>query len=292
MAEITMPRLKASPVARRLAARRGVALDGLTGSGPGGRVVKADIERAAQHDAVVEAPAAVAAGARGEVTVEELTSARSTVAARMTAAKATVPDFTLTTEVEMDAALELRSHLSELGLDPLPSINDLVVKACAAGAARAPARQRQLRRRHDRDPRAGQHRRSRSRRRMRCWCRWSPMRTPRRSRRSPRKRVRSRSSRGPAALTPDQVSGATFTISNLGMYGITQFTAILNPPQAAILAVGSVREQALSSTAVLSSRRRMSLTATCDHRILYGADAATFVQSIKTTLEQPLRLLV
>jgi pyruvate dehydrogenase E2 component (dihydrolipoamide acetyltransferase) len=70
MAEITMPRLNASPVARRLAARRGVALDGLTGSGPGGRVVKADIERAAQHDAVVEAPAAVAAGARGEVTVE------------------------------------------------------------------------------------------------------------------------------------------------------------------------------------------------------------------------------
>ena len=286
-----MPRLNASPVARRLAARRGVALDGLTGSGPGGRVVKADIERAAQHDAVVEAPAEVAAGARGEVTVEELTSARSTVAARMTAAKATVPDFTLTTEVEMDAALELRSHLSELGLDPLPSINDLVVKACA-GALRA----------HPRvnasygDGTIEIHGRVNIAVAVAASdALLVPVVADADAKTLAQIAAETRSLAQLArtgSLTPDQVSGATFTISNLGMYGITQFTAILNPPQAAILAVGSVREHGLVLDGGLVSRRWMSLTATCDHRILYGADAATFVQSIKTTLEQPLRLLV
>ena len=209
----------------------------------------------------------------------------------MTAAKATVPDFTLTTEVEMDAALELRSHLSELGLDPLPSINDLVVKACAV-ALRA----------HPRVNASYGDGTIEIHGRVNIAVAVAapdallvPVVADADAKTLAQIAAETRALAQLArtgSLTPDQVSGATFTISNLGMYGITQFTAILNPPQAAILAVGSVREHGLVLDGGLVSRRRMSLTATCDHRILYGADAATFVQSIKTTLEQPLRLLV
>lgn len=271
----------ASPVARRLAARLGVTLDGLSGSGPGGRVVKADVERAAQ-------PGPVEAG--DEVTVESLTSVQSTIAARMTAATATVPDFTLTTDVEMDAALELRSHLSELGLDPLPSINDLVVKACAVALRAHPRVNASYG-----DGTIEIHGQVNIAVAVAPPDALAPVVADADAKTLAQIAVETRALAQLAqtgSLTADQVSGATFTISNLAMYGVTQFSAILNPPQAAILAVGSVREHGVVLDGGLVSRRQMSLTATCDHRILYGADAATFVQSIKTTLEQPLRLLV
>ena len=286
------PRVNASPVARRLASQLGVALEGLTGTGPGGRMVKADIERAAERGVEGEPTGRPAASvARGEVTIEALTSVQSTIATRMTESKATMPDFTLTTEAEMDAALELRSRLAELELDELPSINDLVLRACAI-ALRAHPR---VNASHvdgaievfgrvniavavaapgallvpviaDADTK--------------------PLAELAAETRALSERARS------GSLTPAEVSGATFTISNLGMYGITQFSAILNPPQAAILAVGAIREQVALADGELVLRRRMSLTLTCDHRVLYGADAAVFLQSIRTTLEQPLKLLV
>src|ERR1700722_9666343 len=286
------PRGNAAPVARRLASQLGVALEGLTGTGPGGRVVKADIERAAERGVEGEPTGRPAASvARGEVTIEALTSVQSTIATRMTESKATMPDFTLTTEAEMDAALELRSRLAELELDELPSINDLVLRACAI-ALRAHPR---VNASHvdgaievfgrvniavavaapgallvpviaDADTK--------------------PLAELAAETRALSERARS------GSLTPAEVSGATFTISNLGMYGITQFSAILNPPQAAILAVGAIREQVALADGELVLRRRMSLTLTCDHRVLYGADAAVFLQSIRTTLEQPLKLLV
>jgi pyruvate dehydrogenase E2 component (dihydrolipoamide acetyltransferase) len=271
----------ASPVARRLAARLGVTLDGLSGSGPAGRVVKADVERAAQRGSV---------DAGDEVIVEPLTSLESTIAARMTAAKATVPDFTLTTEVEMDPALELRSHLSELGLDPLPSITDLVVKACAMALRAHPRVNASYG-----DGTIEIHGRVNIAVAVAAPDAPAPVVADADAKTLAQIAVETRALAQlaqTASLAPDQVSGATFTISNLGMHGVTQFSAILYPPQAAILAVGSVREHAVVLAGGLVSRRQMSLTATCDHRILYGADAATFVQSIKTTLEQPLRLLV
>ena len=271
----------ASPVARRLAARLGVTLDGLSGSGPAGRVVKADVERAAQRGSV---------DAGDEVIVEPLTSLESTIAARMTAAKATVPDFTLTTEVEMDPALELRSHLSELGLDPLPSITDLVVKACAMALRAHPRVNASYG-----DGTIEIHGRVNVAVAVAAPDAPAPVVADADAKTLAQIAVETRALAQlaqTASLAPDQVSGATFTISNLGMHGVTQFSAILNPPQAAILAVGSVREHAVVLAGGLVSRRQMSLTATCDHRILYGADAATFVQSVRTTLEQPLRLLV
>jgi pyruvate dehydrogenase E2 component (dihydrolipoamide acetyltransferase) len=271
----------ASPVARRLAARLGVTLDGLSGSGPAGRVVKADVERAAQRGSV---------DAGDEVIVEPLPSLESTIAARMTAAKATVPDFTLTTEVEMDPALELRSHLSELGLDPLPSITDLVVKACAMALRAHPRVNASYG-----DGTIEIHGRVNIAVAVAAPDAPAPVVADADAKTLAQIAVETRALAQlaqTASLAPDQVSGATFTISNLGMHGVTQFSAILNPPQAAILAVGSVREHGVVLDGGLVSRRQMSLTATCDHRILYGADAATFVQSVRTTLEQPLRLLV
>ena len=253
------PRVNASPVARRLASQLGVALEGLTGTGPGGRMVKADIERAAERGVEGEPTGRPAASvARGEVTIEALTSVQSTIATRMTESKATMPDFTLTTEAEMDAALELRSRLAELELDELPSINDLVLRACAI-ALRAHPR---VNASHvdgaievfgrvniavavaapgallvpviaDADTK--------------------PLAELAAETRALSERARS------GSLTPAEVSGATFTISNLGMYGITQFSAILNPPQAAILAVGAIREQVALADGELVLRRRMSL---------------------------------
>ena len=289
-------RVNASPVARRLAASLGVTLEGLSGTGPGGRVVKVDVEHAAERRTApgsLDQPVAAApvTAMKGEVTVERLTSVQSTIAARMTESKATTPDFTLSTEAEMDAALELRSRLAELELDPLPSINDFVLRACAIalrahprvnasyadgtievygrvnialavaapGALLVPVIA-------DADTKTLTELAAETR------------------------AVAERARTG--GLTAAEVSGATFTISNLGMYGITQFSAILNPPQAAILAVGAIQERAVVDDGELVSRRRMSLTLTCDHRILYGADAAVFLQSIATTLGQPLRLLV
>lgn len=259
-------------------------------------MVKVDVEHAAERRTApgsLDQPVAAApvTAMKGEVTVERLTSVQSTIAARMTESKATTPDFTLSTEAEMDAALELRSRLAELELDPLPSINDFVLRACAIalrahprvnasyadgtievygrvnialavaapGALLVPVIA-------DADTKTLTELAAETR------------------------AVAERARTG--GLTAAEVSGATFTISNLGMYGITQFSAILNPPQAAILAVGAIQERAVVDDGELVSRRRMSLTLTCDHRILYGADAAVFLQSIATTLGQPLRLLV
>ncbi len=93
-------------------------------------------------------------------------------------------------------------------------------------------------------------------------------------------------------LTPAEMSGATFTVSNLGMYGVTHFTAVLNPPQAAILAVGGAEQRVVVHEGQIVARRRMTMTLTCDHRIVYGADAAAFLASVRAILEQPLRLFL
>ena len=298
-------RVSASPVARRLAARLGVALEGLSGTGPEGRVVKADVERAAERNAGPNAAPAGSAGgasvhpgarvptpaAQEQVTVEALTSVQSAIATRMTESKATMPDFTLTTETEMDAALELRSRLAELEPDPLPSINDLVLRACAIALRAHPRVNASYA-----DGAIELHGRINI---AVAVAAPDALLVPVIADADTKTLVelaaetqtlsaRARSS----LLTPAEVSGATFTISHLGMYGITQFSAILNPPQAATLAGGAIQRQVALEDGELVSRRRMSLTLTCDHRILYGADAAVFLQTIRTTLEQPLKLLV
>ncbi len=304
-------RVKASPVARRMAGEMGVELASVQGTGPGGRVVKADVEKAAQGggptkeggkapaeekaapDEQREAPAAAPpkgeAGAKGDPEVVELTRLQRTVSRRMAESKATAPDFTIDVDVDMTMCIELRQRLKE-STDHPPSFNDMVVKAAALalrdhpkvnGAYRdgtfelypqvnvgvAVAAQDALVVPVVRD--ADEKSLGEIARRARALI----------------EKVRE------GTITPPELSGATFTVSNLGMYGIERFTAIINPPQAAILSVGALmKKAAVDDRGRVVARDVMALRLACDHRILYGADGAEFLAAVRKLLEEPLSL--
>jgi pyruvate dehydrogenase E2 component (dihydrolipoamide acetyltransferase) len=305
-------RPKASPVARRMARELGLELASVEGTGPGGRIVKADVEAASGGRAEEPAPAAapesepVPAGAeqaappraapgdgqtgRGESEVQELTRLQQTVARRMAESKATAPDFVLSIDVDMEEAVELRKQLKAAAGDrPAPSYNDLVVKAAALALTEFPRANGSYRdAKFELYPRvnvgvavAGQDalvvptvfdadRKS--------------LGEIARETRSLAEKVRE------GSITPPELSGGTFTVSNLGMYGIDRIVPVINPPQAAILGVGAMRPQPAAVDGEVTVRTRMTLTLTCDHRILYGADAAEFLARIRERLENPLSL--
>jgi pyruvate dehydrogenase E2 component (dihydrolipoamide acetyltransferase) len=307
-------RAKASPVARRIARERGIDLSTLQGTGPGGRIVKADVEAAPTGGAAAPAPApaaepaapaeaaaapppppavvAEAGTAKGDVSVQELTRTQQVIARRMAESKATVPEFTITTEVDMEAAVALRSQLKAVaeGSDaPVPSYNDMVVKACAIALREYPRANGSYKDGHyelysrvnigvavaaqdalvvptvfDADKKS--------------------LGEIARDGRALAERVRA------GVVTPPELSGGTFTVSNLGMFGVTEFVAVINPPQAAILAVGKMEPRAVVRDGEVTARNTMNITLSCDHRILYGADAAEFLARIKALLEQPIAL--
>jgi pyruvate dehydrogenase E2 component (dihydrolipoamide acetyltransferase) len=292
-------RVKASPVARRMARDLGVELAELEGSGPGGRIVKADVEAAAENGGAktaqrekpkeeAERPAAEA-GAKGDVRTEDLSRLQQTVSRRMAESKATAPDFALTLDVDMTRCVELRERLKEVA-DPAPSFNDMVVKA-AAGALR-------------------EHTRVNGAYRDGKWELYSNVNVgvavaaedtlvvptifdaDKRSLGEIARQARQLIGKvRDGKITPPEVSGGTFTVSNLGMYGIERFTAIINPPQAALLAVGALmKKPAVDEGGRVVARDAMTLTLVCDHRILYGADGAAFLARIRELLEQPLSL--
>jgi pyruvate dehydrogenase E2 component (dihydrolipoamide acetyltransferase) len=289
-------RVKASPVARRIARDRGVELSRLTGSGPGGRIVKADVESAAAQVGRAEpvgetaAQPAPAATAKGEVETRELSRSQQTIARRMAESRATVPDFTLETEIDMEAALDARAQLQQVARDqPVPTLNDMIVKAAALALREFPRANGSYS-----DGRFELH--SRVNVGVAVAARESLV-VPTvfdadrkglgqiaRETRALAEKVRE------ASIAPPEVSGGTFTVSNLGMYGITSFTAVINPPQAAILSVGSVEPRGVVRDGELVARRLMRVTLACDHRILYGADAAEFLARIRELLEHPAAL--
>jgi len=278
-------RPKASPLARRLAREQNVDLQALHGTGPGGRIVRADVEAAkptpTPPSVIPAAPPTPAetGTAKGTVTTVELTRTQQVVARRMAESKATVPEFTLTVEVDMTDAVALRAQLKEV-TDPAPSFNDLVVRASALALREYPRANGAYRDGKfelygrvnvgiavaaqdslvvptvfDADQQTVAQIAVTARRLA--------------------ERVRT------GEITPPELSGGTFTVSNLGMFGITQFTAVINPPQAAILAVGAIDKDGV-----------MRMTLSCDHRILYGADAAQFLARIRELLEKPVALLL
>jgi pyruvate dehydrogenase E2 component (dihydrolipoamide acetyltransferase) len=296
-------RMKASPLARRVARETGVELAGVHGSGPGGRIVKADVEE--QSKATPLAPATPAEPtpssaldtpvAKGETTTVELTRTQRTIARRMAESKATIPDFTLTADVDMRECVELRAELKRLSQDESPTYNDMIVKACALALREYPRANGSYRdgrfELHSRvnvgvavavtsDELAG-----------------GALVVPTlfdadtkalgeiaRETRTLAQRVRD------GQITPPELGGATFTVSNLGMYGIRHFSAIVNPPQAAILAVGEVAPRPVARKKKAIVRPTMTLTLSCDHRILYGADAARFLARVRELLEEPAAL--
>jgi pyruvate/2-oxoglutarate dehydrogenase complex dihydrolipoamide acyltransferase (E2) component len=214
---------------------------------------------------------------------------QQTVGRRMAESKATAPDFSISLTVDMMRAVELRAQLKEMA-DPAPSFNDMVVKAAATALT--------------------EHPRVNGVYRDGTWELYERVNVGvavaapgalvvptvfdadrkslgqiARDARALAEKVRDRT------ITPPELSGATFTVSNLGMYGIEQFVAIVNPPQAAILAVGKLaRQPAVDDTGRIVARDQMSLSLVCDHRILYGADGAKFLARVKELLEQPLSL--
>jgi pyruvate dehydrogenase E2 component (dihydrolipoamide acetyltransferase) len=290
-------RVKASPVARRMAGEMGVELAQLEGSGPGGRIVKADVEAAAKDGGEAKPaaqPAAAApqrgeAGAKGEVEYQELTRLQQTVTRRMAESKATAPDFQLVTEVDMSTAVRLRARLKEVA-DPAPSFNDMVVKAASIALRERPRVNGAYR-----DGKfelysrvnvgiavAGQD----------ALVVPTVFDADTKSLGQIAKEARGLINKvREGKITPPEVSGGTFTVSNLGMYGIDTFSAVINPPQAAILTVGALKKKAVADErGRIVARDMMNLTLVCDHRILYGADGAEFLARVRELLESPLSL--
>ncbi|HEY3191180.1 MAG TPA: dihydrolipoamide acetyltransferase family protein [Solirubrobacterales bacterium] len=309
-------RVKASPIAKRIARDRGLDLHGLSGTGPGGRIVKADVERAlaagVAAPAAAPAPAAPAAPpapaaaptgptpgvsekpetAKGQVEVVELTKLQQTVARRMAESKATAPHFYLQAEFDMTQAVEGRAKLKAMAKEgeAVPTFNDMIVKACALAL-----------REH---PRAnGAYRDGR----IELYSRVNVgvavaaqdalvvptvfdadlkgLRQIATETRALASRVRD------GQITPPELSGGTFTVSNLGMYGISNFHAVINTPQAGILAVGELKPKpVVTDSGEIEPRQLMGVTLACDHRILYGSDGAIFLARVRELLEEPLGL--
>ena len=275
-------RIKASPLARRIARERGIDLASVSGTGPEGRIVAEDVERA---DVAGQRRAPARAAAAGEVERVELTSLRRTVGRRMTEAWA-APAFQIVMSADMTRAQQLRARLVERHPDERPTVTDVLTKVCAAALMRhravnalyagdaielypsanvgiavatdggllGPARPR---------------------------CEALTVAEIAAARADLVARARD------GKLQAADLEGGTFTISNLGMYGVEQFVAVLNPPQAAILAVGAIEDRPVARDGALVARPMMTLTLTCDHRTIDGATAADFLRTVKEFLEEP-----
>jgi len=296
--------VKASPLARRMAKESGVDLKLLTGSGPGGRVVRRDLETArARPAATVSASAPVAPVppppspvpvSRTGAPYEDvpLTQIRKTIAKRLAASLGPVPHYFLTTEVDVERAAEAREALNrDLGDEGRISFNDIVVKAAALALTRHRACNAWFQDDHIRywnEVHVGvavavedglitpviRHADRKS------------LREIGREAHDLAQRARNR------RLRPEEYTGSTFSVSNLGMFDIDQFTAVINPPEAAILAVGSVTQKPVVADGTIVARRRMRLTLGCDHRVIDGATGAVFLQTLKQMLENPLAMLL
>jgi pyruvate dehydrogenase E2 component (dihydrolipoyllysine-residue acetyltransferase) len=296
-------RVKASPLARRMAREAGVDLRLVTGSGPGGRVIRRDLEGVAPN-APSAAPAAASVPTHpaspiphpesGGASFEDvpLTQIRKTIARRLATSLGPIPHFFLTTEVDMERAAEARAALNrDLGDQGKVSFNDIIVKATALTLARHRACNAWFQEDHIRY--------------------WNEVHvgmavavedgliTPV-IRYADRKRLSEISVEARALadrarrrqLKPDEYTGATFSVSNLGMFDIDQFTAVINPPEAGILAVGTVVEKPVVLDGQVVARKRLRLTMSCDHRVIDGATGAAFLKTLKQMLENPLAMLL
>lgn len=290
-------RVKASPLARRIARERGIELASLEGSGPGGRIIRDDVESAVKRGAEAEPAAATAesatapTSAKGEVETVEPTRLQQTISRRMSESKATAPHFYLTTEVDMSACVSSRKRLKDRAAEDavVPSFNDMVVKACAIALGEHPKAN-------------GSYRDGR----FELYSRVNvgvavagegilvvPTIFDADTKGLTRIATESRQLAGKVrdgSITPPELSGATFSVSNLGMYGITEFDAVINTPQAAILAIGAIVERPVVREGEIVPGNVMSMTLSCDHRILYGAEGAEFLARVRELLEEPLSL--
>jgi pyruvate dehydrogenase E2 component (dihydrolipoamide acetyltransferase) len=287
-------RLKASPLARRIAAERGIELGSVQGTGPEGRVVARDLEQAPSRG-----PAPVTAGVptaplpRGPAdryTDVPLTQIRKTIARRLVQSIGPIPTFYLTSEVDMERMWGAREALAGQQPGPKVSFNDIIIKAVAMALRQHPACNAWWQDDH-----------------IRYWnevhvsmavaveeglitpvIRHADQKTLREiAAESHDLAARARERR----LKPEEYTGGTFSVSNLGMLDIEEFTAVINPPEAGILAIGRIAEKPVAQEGGIAVRRRMRLTMSCDHRVIDGATGAQFLKTLKGMLENPLALV-
>jgi pyruvate dehydrogenase E2 component (dihydrolipoyllysine-residue acetyltransferase) len=282
-------RPNATPVARRKAVELGVSLHGLAGTGPGGRITQEDVERAAGAPGEPARDVPVEAGGKGDVETVELTATQATIARRMEESAKTIPVFTVSADVDMSLIAELRRGVREEREDA-PSLNDFVVKAAASALQAYPRFNASF---------AGG--------RIECYSRINvgvavatddALLVPvvRDADRKSLAEIAAETRRlaegaRTRSLRPDDLADATFTVSNLGMFGVRSFTAIVDPPQVAILAVGGVRRAPVDDAdRGVVFRDLMTVTLSCDHRAVYGADGAQFLSRLRELLQRPLAL--
>jgi pyruvate dehydrogenase E2 component (dihydrolipoamide acetyltransferase) len=304
-------RVLASPLARRMAQEMGLDLNRIAGSGPAGRIVRQDVERVAALAVEARAARVPAAGSAGahppapaptlprrpapaptgpEFYDEPLSSMRKAIATRLVQSKAPVPHFYLAIEVDMGRAKELRESAKALNPELSLSYNDIILKACAAALQLHPQVNASFR---------GEA--VRYYRRIHLGvavaleegglitpvirnCEGKSLQDISREAKDLIARARSRK------LNPDEYTGATFSLSNLGMMGIEEFSAVINPPEGAILAVGAVAEKPVVVKGQVEVGLRCRMTLSCDHRVVDGATGAKFLQTLKQILENPVYL--
>ncbi|HEV3310836.1 MAG TPA: dihydrolipoamide acetyltransferase family protein [Chloroflexota bacterium] len=292
-------RVKASPLARRIAEQRHIDLSRINGSGPGGRIVREDVESFAESGAPSEQkerqqrpsqqPTHTDAPVEDEVV--QLSRMQLTVGRRLSESVSTAPHFFVTSEIDMTHAVRMRLQINEAEPDLKVSFNDLVVKAAAVTLAKFPQVNASVdygsvvRHGHvnigiavdlpdglivpvlkDVDRKGLRQIATEARELV--------------------------EAARHAKLKPDNFEGGTFTVSNLGMFGVDQFTAIINPPESAILAVGAIQEKPVVVKGEIVVRSRMRVTLSCDHRVIYGAGAAAFLAELRRTLEHPVLALL
>ncbi|MFN8564106.1 MAG: dihydrolipoamide acetyltransferase family protein [Anaerolineae bacterium] len=295
--------VKASPVARKIAAERGINLTQVQGTGPGGRIVKADVEGYEPG----AAPAAVAAPARGvaapsygtipsgaDVEIIDTPRMRSRIAARMIDAKQQIPHFYVTIEIDVEALLNLRKQINA-GLDDAHkvTVNDLIVKATALTLRDFPNLNT-----HFYGDRVARHKRinigiavALPQGGLVNVVAKDADKTSLGTMAAQNKEMIDRAREG--KVRPDDISGSTFTVSNLGAYGVEHFMAIINPPEAGILAIGAAQKvPVVKEDGTLGVGNRMKVTISVDHRVSDGAEGASFMQKFKALMENPLQLLL
>lgn len=293
-------RVKASPYVRKLARERGLSLAGVAGSGPNGRIVARDVEALPRGGAPAAPLAARPGTARAEAPLPEskpLSMMRKTIARRLTESKQTVPHFYLTIDVDADPLHALREQINEdlaaalKDKAPKVSFNDLVVKAVALALVRVPEANAQF------TPEAiVYHRRVDISVAVAVE---DGLVTPVVRDASHKTvleiatEVRDLAGRArDKKLKPEEMTGGTFSVSNLGMYGIDEFSAVINPPEGAILAVGQVRREPVVRGDAVVPGRRLAMTMSCDHRVIDGAVGATYLKALRAILEHPTQILL
>ncbi len=300
-------RLKASPLAKNIAKENNVSLSTIQGSGDGGRIVKRDVEEAiskglqtpapiapavvAPAVPVASTPTSIVAPSEGNFTDVPVSSMRRVIASRLSESLFTAPHFYLTVEINMDKTIEMRQRVNEVAAPLKVSFNDMVVKAVAASLKKHPAINSswlgdRIRMNHDVNIGVAvaipeglvvpvlRHADQKALGQINA-------------------EVRELAGRAKdMKLKPDEMSGSTFTISNLGMFDVEEFTAIINPPNSCILAVGGIIQKPIVKNGELAVGNMMKVTLSCDHRVVDGAAGAQFLQTLKNMLENPIKLLV